>query len=509
MNYRKKTSGNIYYFLFLVVYFLILVYLANKIYIWEDESYSLHTSSHNLYEVIKLSYNFEGQPPFYFALLSIWRLIDSSIFFARLLSVIFIGCAAYFFQRLASLFTGKYDTRWMVVIFLLNPFTVWAALEIRLYALIILLSTISIYYFLRYYLEDKNKYLFILLVTTLIGLYTQYFIAFLITSFAFCLLVFKGWKRSLRFCLYFIPVIVLFLPNFIFIPDQLSMAQTHLDVNTKLLFDVLRTPQDFIMALSMFTLNQAIRWIIKIPFILLFVFAFSKLIKTKNSSDSSYKEILKVIILLIAVCMILYLILVPSLSLIFQEKYMIITFSLFLLLFSLLKILPWKNYIYPVISLYFIALMMVKYKYPEKTFNYEKVSEFIQKVELKNEPILFFGKSILPPFEYYYKGDNPLLTLPPLKYDKDYYEERIKDTTDLNTQIDSINTKTNSYLLVTESIVSFKYKQHLTREMIQKYIKDNFLVTLDSTFKSRNSNRFLRVQRLEKENDLFPKLQHP
>lgn len=499
INSRKKTSGSFYYFLFLVIYFLFLLYLANKVYIWEDESYSLHTSSHNLYEVITLSYNFEGQPPFYFALLSIWRLIDSSIFFARLLSVVFIGCAAYFFQRLSSLVTEKNDSRWMAVLFLLNPFTVWAALEIRLYALVILLSTISVYYFLLYYLENKNKYLYILLATTLIGLYTQYFFVFLITSFALCLFVFKDWKKCLNFCLYFIPVIVLFLPNFIFIPDQLSMAQTHLDVNTKLLFEVIRTPQDFVLALSTFHLNQAIRWIIKIPFILLFLFAFSKLINNKTSSDSFYKEILKVIILLILVCMILYIILVPSLSLIFQEKYMTITFSLFLLLFSVLKILPWKKFIYLVISLYFIALVAIKYKYPEKTFNYEKVSKYIQKVELKNEPILFFGKSILPPLQYYYKGDNPLLTLPPLKYDKDYYEERIKDTIDLNRQIDSINTKTNSYLLVTESIVSFKYKQSLTREMIQKSIKDHYQVTLDSTFNSRNSNHFLRVQRLEKE----------
>lgn len=495
---KTKSTSNPYFILFLVIYFIVLIYLADKVYIWEDESYSLHTSSHNLSEVIRLSYNFEGQPPFYFALLSLWRLINSSIFFARLLSVVFIGCAAYFFKRLASLFTEKNDTRWMVIIFLLNPFTVWAALEIRLYALVILLSTISIYYFLLYYLENKNKYLYILLFSSLIALYTQYFFLFLILAFGSCLLAYKGWKRFLKFILYFVPVILLFLPNFIFIPDQLSMAQTHLDVNTKHLFDVLRTPQDFILALTSPHFKQWARWVIKIPFILFFLFAFYKLITSKTIQYSFYKNILKVILFLIIVCMLLYIVLVPSLSLIFQEKYMIITFSLFILLFSVFKILRWKNAIYLGVSLYFIGLLNIIYKYPEKTYNFKDVSNYIQKVELNQEPILFYGKSILPPFQYYYKGKNPLFPLPPINYDKDYYEERITDTSDLEREIESINSKANSFILVTESITGFKYKDSLSKEMIEKSLKDSYHITVDTTIYSRNSDNFLRIQRLQK-----------
>ncbi len=495
---KTKSTGNPYFILFLVIYFIALIYLADKLYIWEDESYSLHTSSHNFSEVIRLSYNFEGQPPFYFALLSLWRLINSSIFFARLLSVVFIGCAAYFFQRLASLFTEKNDTRWMVIIFLLNPFTVWAALEIRLYALVILLSTISIYYFLLYYLENKNKYLYILLFSSLIALYTQYFFLFLIIAFGSSLLAYKGWKRFLEFILYFVPVILLFLPNFIFIPDQLSMAQTHLDVNTKHLFDVLRTPQDFILALTSPHFKQWIRWVIKIPFILFFLLAFYKLITSKTIQYSFYKNILKVILFLIIVCMLLYIVLVPSLSLIFQEKYMIITFSLFILLFSVFKILRWKNAIYLGVSLYFIGLLTIIYKYPEKTYNFKDVSNYIQKVELNQEPILFYGKSILPPFQYYYKGKNPLFPLPPINYDKDYYEERITDTSDLKREIESINSKAHSFILVTESITGFKYKDSLSKEMIEKALKDSYHITVDTTIYSRNSDNFLRIQRLQK-----------
>ena len=489
-------ASRIYFILFLVVYFIVLLYLANKVFIWEDESYSLHTSANKLSKVISLSYTFEGQPPVYFVLLAIWRSVNSGIFFARLLSIIFIAGSAFYFKKLTALFTKNNDNKWLVVVFLLNPFTVWAALEIRLYALVILLSTIIIYYFFRYFIVGRKKDLVILLAFSLFGLYTQYFIGFLVTSFAVTLLIFKGRQSFVQFCLYCIPVAILFLPNFIFLPDQLSMARTHLQVNAAHIFDVLRTPQDFLLSLNTISLPQFARWLIKIPLLLLFLLAFFKLLNEKNNFTSSYLQLLKVVLLILFVCVLLYIILVPLLSLIFQEKYMIMTFSTFTLFYSLWEVLPWKKIAYTLISVYFVCLLAIKYQYPEKTYNFNQVAHFIEKVELKNEPILFYGKSIVPPFEYYYKGANPLFPLPPINYDKNYYEERITDTTDLIKQIESINYPSNSFLLVTESITGFKYKQSLTKALIEKALYNRYNVIFDSTFYSRNSENYLHIQRL-------------
>jgi len=143
--------------------------------------------------------------------------------------------------------------------------------------------------------------------------------------------------------------------------------------------------------------------------------------------------------------------------------------------------------------------MIIKYQYPEKTYDFKSVSNYIQKVELKKEPIVFYGKSILPPFQYYYKGSNELFTLPPLVYDKDYYEEKIKDTAELNKEMRTIDSPTNSYLLITESITGFKYEPAMSREMIQKSIKDRYTISLDTTIRSRNSDEFLRIERVEKD----------
>lgn len=495
---KNKSERNIYYFLFLAAYFLLLIYLANKMYIWEDESYSLHTSSHSLSEVIKLSNNFEGQPPFYFALLAIWRLVDSSIFFARLLSVIFIFIAAYFFKLLTKFVVPKAETRWLVVLFLLNPFVVWAALEIRLYALVILLSTISIYYFLRYYLENKNKYLYILLIISLIGLYTQYFVAFLITSFALSILMFKGRKEFFKFCLYFIPVVLLFLPNLLFFSSQLSMAENHVSSFSAWngISRIIKTPQDFILGLNTVPVNRAIRWVIKVIFLIIFLISFSKYFKENRNNLT--KRILYSTLFSIAIIFILFFIAVPSFSLIYQDKYLIIVLPLLLFLFFIFNWLPGKNIFFIILSLYYIFLIVVTYRYPMKSYDFKKVSSYLKSIETKKEPILFYGKTILPPFEYYYTGQNKLYGLPAISYDKDYYEERITDTTQLINSIDSIFSPTNSYILITGSIVGFKYDSAMSKETIQKSLRNHFNISLDSSFQSLNSDNTLRVQKLEK-----------
>jgi len=157
-----------------------------------------------------------------------------------------------------------------------------------------------------------------------------------------------------------------------------------------------------------------------------------------------------------------------------------------------------RNLIFGLLSIYFISILIWKYQYPEKTYDFKSVATFLSKIQLDKEPILFYGKSILPPFEYYYSSKNKLYALPKLIYDKDYYEEKIKDTAEFNNEIMAIPSPTNSYLLVTESIVGFKYKQAMSREMIQNSIRNRYIISLDTIFNSKNSNNFLRLERLEK-----------
>jgi hypothetical protein len=138
----------------------------------------------------------------------------------------------------------------------------------------------------------------------------------------------------------------------------------------------------------------------------------------------------------------------------------------------------------------------MKYRNPAKVYDYQSAADFVNKIEQKQEPVLFYSKSILPPFKYYYAGKNPLSGLPPLNYTKEYYEERITDIHSLEKEIRAVKSPTNSYLLVTGSLNGIKYEDGVTYDSIQRFLQQDYEITLDTTFRNKYTNDALRVQRL-------------
>jgi hypothetical protein len=506
---RKVEWRNLIFYGFIIVYSISLIFLSFKLNISIDEAYSLHTTSNNLATVIKQAYDFEGQPPFYFLLLAIWRHVNSGIFFARLLSLVFIGFSGYFFLRLVRLVSGRESSRWMLVIFLLNPFTVWAGLEIRLYALAIFLSIILIYYFFRFYIENKNKHLYLFLIISLIGLYTQYFFILEISALAFSLLVFKGWKIFFKFCLYLLPLLVLFIPNLFFMHQQVDMLQSHkVEYSTiNRISAVLHSPQDLMLALQMVPFNLGIRLGIRIIFILITIYAYFKVYKKQPIVSDSYFGKINVILLSVSVLIFLYSVLIAITGIFFQFRYMAIVFPLFILVFTLFKVYSSinRNLIYAIISIYYISLLILNYKHPIKHYDFKTVGKFVNKIEHSKEPVLFYGKALLPPFTYYYTGPNLLVPLPALKFDHNYYEENINDTLELKKAIEKINSPTKSYILMTANFEGNKYTINMNQQMIDECLKTNYNVTLDTSFLGKDKNLTLRIRRLEiKKTNNFP-----
>ena len=501
---KKIAWKNLIFYGFILFYSLLLIFLCDKLNIWEDESYSLHTTSNNLGTVITQSYNFEGQPPFYFLLLAIWRHINSGIFFARALSLIFIGFSSYFFYQLVRVVSGFEYSRWMLIIFLLNPFTVWAGLEIRLYSLVIFLSTILIYYFFRFYIENKNKYLYLFLFISLIGLYTQYFFALEIAALAGSLLIFKGWKTFFKLCLYLIPVIVLFIPNLFFVNQQVGMLQSHkLEYSMiKRISVVLHSPQNLMLALDYVEFPVGINRGIRIIFILITSYAYIKVYKKQRAAYNAYFEKINVVAFSVLTLIFLYCVLIAITGIIFQLKYLAIILPLFILIFTLVKEYSffYSNLIYAIISAYYISLLIVGYKNPIKNYDYESAGKYLNKIGRSKEPVLLYDKSLLPPFAYYYTGPNLLIPLPALNYDNNYYEENITDTFELKKAIENINSPTKSYILMTDmpdNYDGYKYTFNMTPKMIDKCLKTSYNVTLDTLFLGENKNHTLRIRRLE------------
>jgi len=498
---NKLEWKNLLFYGFITVYAALLIFLAVKLNVWEDEAYSLHTTSNNLVNVIKQSYDFEGQPPFYFLLLAIWRHINSGIFFARLLSLFFIGFSAYFFYRLVCLVSGVGSSRWLLVIFLLNPFTVWAGLEIRLYALAIFLSIVLMYYFFRFYIENKSKDLKAFFIISLLGLYTQYFFSLEILTLAFSLLIFKGWKVFFRFCLYQLPLLVFFIPNLFFIHQQVNMLQSHkIEYSTLQRFSaVLHSPQELLLALQVVPFKAALNRVIRGIFIFLAIFAYYKLYKKQAGGRNLYFRNINIILFSSSALIFLYCLLVAVTGIIFQIKYFAIVFPLIILTITLFKVYPYfkSSLIFMIISIYYISLNIFAYKTPIKNFDFKSVGKFVGKIERSKEPILLYDKSLLPPFTYYYTGSNLLIPLPAINYDHNYYEENIYDTLELKKAIQKINSLTKSYILLTDKSDGYKYNLQMDEQMIDQCLRSNYNVTLDTIFLGENKNHTLRVRRLQ------------
>lgn len=500
-NSINKRYVNILFYVFIVIYFSFLIYLAYIINIWEDEAYTLNTTSNNLAKVISQSYGFEGQPPVYFILLAIWRLISPGIFMARLFSIVFIGLSAYIFNRIVRFVSDLKSANWILVIFLLNPFTVWAAVEIRTYALLIFLSTVSVYTILVYYTKNQKIYLYYFLLTCLIGLYTQYYFVFLIAAIAISLFVYKGWRTFFRFSLYFIPVAILFLPNFYFLSQNIKNFQS-VDPGysiTQRLWIVLTSIQNITLGLNILNKLTWIKWSVRIVFIFLIIISYLEFYKAYKTTKKL--NVLKYNILLVATFLLFmfFIAFIFITGMKFNERYLAITFPFIILLFFIFnrQSVTARNLIYGGISVYFITLLLFNYSVPIKTYDYDSIAKYVEDIEKPNEAVLMNSETISTPFEYYYTGSNHLVQLPDtFKLAEHGFQVLITDTLELKLIIENINTK--SILFINDSMIGYGPKLSLDPGTLDKYLNSHFRITLDTLIFGKSKTKFLRIRRLEK-----------
>jgi uncharacterized membrane protein len=497
----KLWSKKVIFYGFLLFYFAILTYLCNKVTLWEDECYALNTTSRNLSEVISQSYNFEAQPPLYFILLKFWRFFNDGFCFARLLSLLFIVLATCSFTRLIRLISGTECLLWLVIIFLLNPFTVWAALEIRSYALILFLSTISIYFFIRFIYSNKNKHLYSFLIIATIGLYTQYLFVFLVISLMFSFLVFRGWKAFFKLSIYFIPVVLFFLPNLLLISNGIEIQQTDSPDYTlkNTIYLILQTPTILLLGINRIPLEGWLKLVFVLISFFIALYAYCRLYKKHLVTSDPFLEKVNFILITILVFVCLYVFAFTIFRIVYADLYMAVAFPLFILLFTMFKVHPslYRNLFYSSLSLYFIFLLLLTYRHPIKFYDFKSIAQYISVIERKNEPILFYRNAMSLPFRYYYKGQNPIIPIPsPVRFDYTYLKN-IKDTLELKQAITRINTKSNSYLIISDDKTNYVYSVNFNRNMVNDYLNEHYNTTLDTLFYGEGSEYYLRIRRIE------------
>ncbi|MCX7955746.1 MAG: hypothetical protein N2593_01380 [Patescibacteria group bacterium] len=176
--------------------------------LWRDEAFSYLISKKNIIEILFLTAK-DFNPPLYYIILHFWiKIFGYSEIVLRSLSLIFyLGIIYVSFLFLNEIF--KFKTKksfFYLIFFIINPSLLYYAFEARMYSMFAFFSLLSFYSLLK-----KNKKIYLL--STILGLYTHYFMIFVISIQYF---IFKS-KNQINAFLSFLPwILFLFLNKNIF-----------------------------------------------------------------------------------------------------------------------------------------------------------------------------------------------------------------------------------------------------------------------------------------------------
>lgn len=211
---------------------LVATVLSAVVGAWGDEAMALSTASHGPAEAATRAREFELQPPLYFVLLSVWRTVSGSVFWARMMSVAAavaaILVAGRCFGDPDSSAPGPSPSRLLALLVASSPVVLWAAAEARVYALTFLLAMIWLCIFWRSFLASGSMPRGIhwrsaagLVVVSCLLLATQHYTGFLLLAGAPAVLVARGWRQLARYVGLMLVTGVLVFPVLRHVPDQM------------------------------------------------------------------------------------------------------------------------------------------------------------------------------------------------------------------------------------------------------------------------------------------------
>ena len=206
---------------------LVALPLAQRLNLWVDEVYSLHTTEQGPLEALSRGIHFERQAPLYFGLLSLWREIDSSVFFARIPSVLFVSLSGLVLVRIARVLFPDLHPAWFVAAFFLHPAAIWAAVEIRVYALSILLGALLLWIGLEAFFvaAPRRGALSAFVAVAVVSLYTYYYLGFVLVGLGVALAATGRFQALGRYAMAIVCIAALCAPIAWWLPAQTATSE--------------------------------------------------------------------------------------------------------------------------------------------------------------------------------------------------------------------------------------------------------------------------------------------
>ena len=152
--------------------------------LWMDEAYTEYTTRGSVIASALRAMRYELQAPVYFTLLDVWRHIDHSVMFGRALSTLAVAAFVFVMAAIGRRARLK-QWWWLGIAAAFTPGMVWAASELRCYALMVLLSSLTLYFYLGVLYSsptptrrDGVGYV----IAAVAGLYTFYYVGFILAG---------------------------------------------------------------------------------------------------------------------------------------------------------------------------------------------------------------------------------------------------------------------------------------------------------------------------------------
>jgi uncharacterized membrane protein len=413
--------------LFSLSLLIIVIPLAYSLNIWVDEASTLYTTEQGIFQAFQNVFHDEKQAPLYFLILSLWRELNGSIFFARLFSIICAIVAIKVFNDLAQKTLDKRTAIFATAFFALHPFLMWTSLEIRLYSMVVLLAGLLLKFFDKIYLSNENKANgAIFIVISIIALYTNYFLGFLLAGFFLTLLVLRKWSAAKDYFLKMLIVGACILPLIWAVKIQVGAYTSKFDEAKSIVtgaqifwnhFLTFVLPTEIYPLEDLTTISTFRVWLVRILLFgfILFLVKFRK--KVFSERLVNYGVLTATVFAFFGLTYFLVgvkFIALRHFAVVFPVI-VLLQFTLLSKIFSLLfdgqsdfrKISEIVLTVF--VGAFFVYSILMLYPFQVKRGDWARVGKFIQQIERPNQPIIVFTAFDALALPYHYKGINKIL----------------------------------------------------------------------------------------------------
>lgn len=481
--------------LFLASYLCLTLPLAWKLNLWIDEASTLQTTSRGLRNAIDMALSYELQAPLYFALLASWRMLSSAIFHARLFSVLCIALMLLMMVGVARRYLPTIHPKWVVLAIAFNPFTVWAATEARVYALVLLLGALLFWLFFEGYIAEspRRSARWGYGLVALLALYTYYYLGFLLFAHGCALLLLRRWRTAGAFLGAMMMVGVGFAPLLLQIPGQMNGYSGAVEQRQSFKAGVQMLSwrlQEQILPVGWHSLEVGRRGMLMAFGLLVLVLVVRRI---RQRATPAHCVIWTTSIITSACLLAAYLLTSPEFL---EARHSTVLFlPAILSVFAIFTLFTHRRAILGgvlVLCFFSTTSLMATYAYPAKTGDWERVACYLMSAEQREQPILIFQAISAAPLSHYYAGVNRLIPVPQAEqfHGFNHPDSVLKSEAQLHAILAQIPGKQERLWLVTDELCR-SVNLDLNCGILESFVEKYYEVEVSQNF-YRSKVRLLR-----------------